>query len=207
MSLLNRYLDIKTKYRQSAMINQNYYPGMINSEIEFFTTGETLTFIQNGKMLPFSKIDSTIYKMLKDEMHKDIDAHLALMDWHPNNEQMQVEQFTKCRYGGLDFNADITASGRVQKGEYWECPLRTNCKSAGLVCKNIKVHHQPITIDEVQLIKLLVTDMTNDVIAMELKIALGTLHLKKRVLYEKLEISTKQELTIFAFQYNIIHTN
>jgi len=187
------------------MIKQNYYPGMISNEVEFFTTGEELKAIHNGKIIPFKEINESIYKMLKDAMINDSEAYNELIEWHPNNEQKQIEQFTNCRYGGLDFNPDINSAGKLQKGEWWECPLRGNCKAEGKVCKNIHYNGHIISNEEIQLIKLLVTDKTNEEIADEMELRLGTLHFKKRVLYEKLEIKTKQELTIFGLKYNIIH--
>lgn len=186
------------------MINQNLYPGMISSEIEFFTTGNDLKILQNGKIMSFNDIDSKVFNILKTAMIKDTEAYVALLDWHPLNENKQVEQFTKCRFGGLDFNADICSSGKLQKGEYWECPLRGQCTSEGKICKNIKFKNSIISFSEIRLIQCLVTDMTNDAISLELKTKLGTLHYQKRLLYEKLEISTKQELTVFAFKYNLI---
>lgn len=187
------------------MIKQNFYPGMNSNEVEFFTTGEELKVIQNGKIFPFTDINQNLLNILKDAMLNDSPAHNVLMTWHPNNESKQIEQFTKCRYGGLDFNPDIDSAGKLQKGEYWECSLRGSCKSEGIVCKQIQYNGHLIDNEEIKLIKLLVTDKTNDEIAEELQLKLGTLHFKKRVLYEKLEITTKQELTIFAFKYNLIH--
>ena len=187
------------------MIKQNYYPGMISEEIEFFTTGQELKVIQNGKIFPFAEISPKVYEILKNAMPKDFDAHSELIKWHPTNEAKQIEQFTKCRYGGLDFNADIDIAGKLQKGEYWPCPLRGSCNAEGIICKNITYNGNQISNQEINLIKELVTDTTNEEIADKLNIKLGTLHFKKRVLYEKLEIKTKQELTIFAIKYNLIH--
>lgn len=186
------------------MIKQNYYPGMITNEVEFFTTGEELKVIHNGKIYSFNELDASILKILKDVMVNDQDAHAVLIKWFPNQELKQIEKFTQCRFGGLDFNADINSAGKLQKGEYWECPLRGNCAGEGIVCRNIHYNNQVINNEEIQLIKLLVTDKTNDEIAEEMDLKLGTLHFKKRVLYEKLEITTKQELTLFAVKYNIV---
>ena len=186
------------------MIEQNYYPGMITNEVEFFTTGEELKVIHNGKIYSFNELDSSILKILKDAMMNDQDAHAVLIKWFPNQELKQIEKFTQCRFGGLDFNPDINSAGKLQKGEYWECPFRGQCSGEGIVCRNIQYKGQIITNDEILLVKSLVTDMTNDEIAEELNLKLGTLHFKKRVLYEKLEITTKQELTLFAVKYNIV---
>lgn len=186
------------------MIKQNYYPGMITNEVEFFTTGEELKVINKGKIYSFKELDASIIKILSDAMKQDQNAQAVLIKWFPNQELKQVEKFTQCRFGGLDFNPDINSAGKLQKGEYYQCPFRGKCEGEGVVCRNIRHNGNEITNEEIQLIKLLVTDLTNEDIADEMNLKLGTLHFKKRVLYEKLEITTKQQLTLFAVQHNIV---
>ncbi|WP_322970298.1 helix-turn-helix transcriptional regulator [Faecalibacter sp. LW9] len=185
------------------MNNQSYYPGMLNSEIEFFFEGSQTMYMTNGIIKPFSAITSCIEKTLTAELNKDEEALEILSKMFPNEPLKQLEKFTKCRFGGLDFSADINHAGKIQKGEYWDCPLRGNCKAEGKLCKHIKYNNNIIDSAEIALIKLLVTDMTNEAIASELSIPLGTVHYKKRVLYEKIEIKTKQELTLFAVRFNL----
>ena len=185
------------------MMNQSYYPGMLTSDIEFFFQGEKTMVMTEGTIKPFDQISENIKKILLTEISKDDEVERILHSLHPTNPIKRLEQFTKCRFGGLDFSADIDHAGKIQKGEYWDCPLRGNCNAEGKLCKHIKYNNSIINDDEIKLIKMLVTDATNECIATQLKLPYGTLHYKKRLLYEKLEIATKQELTLFAVRFNL----
>lgn len=184
-------------------MNQSYYPGMLTSDIEFFFEGEQTMFMTEGTIKPFEKVSPFIQNILEAEINKDHEVFEFLYTLHPNNPIKRLEQFAKCRFGGLDFTPDINHAGKIQKGEYWECPLRGNCSAEGKLCKHIKVNDNIINDDEIKLIKMLITDATNEFIATQLKLPYGTLHYKKRLLYEKLEIATKQELTLFAVRFNL----
>ncbi|MDK7375487.1 LuxR C-terminal-related transcriptional regulator [Weeksella virosa] len=185
------------------MINQSYYPGMIDSSIEFFFDGTNTLFLTNGCISPISQIPEKIKKIIISEIRKDSKVEHILHNWFPYNQIKQIEEFIKCRFGGLDFQADITESGRLQKGEYWDCPLRGRCSGEGKVCQHIRYNNQIINSTEITLIKLLITDLTNNEISSTMNIPLGTIHLMKKNLYEKLEITTKQELALIAVEKNI----
>src|SRR5690606_7045028 len=116
-------------------------------------------------------------------------------------EIKQIEQFVKCRFGGLDYEADMT-SDYIQEGEYIECPIRGMCKSEGILCKAVTFNGKPLDNTEIKLAKLLTTNYTNDLIADTLEMAMGTLHLAKKNLYKKLDVQTKQELTLIAVKLN-----
>lgn len=185
------------------MINQSYYPGMIDSSIEFFFDGTNTLFLTNGHIGRISNVPEKIKKIIISEIKKDSEVEFILQDWFPKNNERQIEEFVKCRFGGLDFQADITESGQLQKGEYWDCPLRGKCKGEGKLCQHIRYNNQIIDSKEITLIKLLITDLTNNEISRIMNIPLGTIHLMKKNLYEKLEITTKQELALIAVKKNI----
>lgn len=185
------------------MINQSYYPGMLNTDIEFFNSGEATYFMTEGSVRPFNEITTELFQLLENEINKDFEIQDYLQTKFPNNPLRQLEEFTKCRFGGLDFSADIDHAGKIQKGEYWDCPLRGNCKGEGKLCKHIKFNNHIINSDEIKLIQLLITGITNKNISEKLEIPFGTIHYKKQRLYEKLEITTKQELTLFAVRFNL----
>ena len=106
-------------------------------------------------------------------------------------------------FRGLDFQGDIK-NGELQDGEYWPCPNHGKCQFEGVLCKLPLVNGQRLTKQEVDLIKLSSTDKTNDVIADDLGIPLGTFHQLKHKLYEKFVVQTKQELTKLSALINII---
>lgn len=181
------------------------YPGMISQEIEMFVVENELKVMQGGKVSTFAELPYATFQLLREAIEADDEAlqHLHIM--HPASEYRRIEQYAKCRFGGLDFQGDIcNETGTVQDGEYWDCPLRGNCRSEGVLCKMPKVGNERLTAVEIKLIQLSTTDKTNEVIAEEMDLPLGTFHKNKKHIYEKLRISTKQCLTKFAMSMNLI---
>ncbi|HBK83836.1 MAG TPA: hypothetical protein DDZ41_09635, partial [Flavobacterium sp.] len=159
--------------------------------------------IQNGKIKTFSELSFATIQMLKEEINNDKNVKLALHDFHPISEIKRIEQFAICRFGGLDFTGDIK-NGHLQDGEYWPCANHGKCPHEGVLCKLPLVNGQRLTKQEIDLIKLSSTDKTNDVIAEDLSIPLGTFHQIKHKLYDKFMVQTKQELTLMSSTLNII---
>ena len=183
--------------------NAKVYPGMICDSVEFFLHENQLKAIQNGKIKTFAELSFATIEVLKEEINKDKEVKLALHEFHPTSDIKRIEQFAMCRFGGLDFQGDIK-NGELQNGEYWPCPNHGKCPFEGLLCKLPVVNGQRLTKQEVDLIKLSSTDKTNDAIADDLGIPLGTLHQLKHKLYEKFVVQTKQELTKLSALINII---
>lgn len=179
------------------------YPGMLCSATEFFVDGTETKFIQNSKILPFSEVSFTTIQIIDEAINNDAEAKLELFDMHPNSKMKRIEQFIRCRFGGLDFQGDIK-DGVLQDGEYWDCPNRGNCKSEGILCKLPKYNGQRLEKQEVQLLQLMATNKTNDAIAFEMDMAMGSLHKLKKIVYDKLGIQTKQEGTMVSFFLNLI---
>lgn len=187
------------------MTDLKIYPGMISKDVEMFVVENELKFIQNGRVASFSEFPYALFHLLREAINTDesVAQHLHIM--HPSSEYRRIEQFGKCRFGGLDFKGDIcNDTGKLQDGEYWECPLRGNCRSEGVLCKMPKVGDERLTSSEIKLIQLITTDKTNEVIAEEMDLPLGSLHKSKKNLYEKFKINTKQCLTKTAMAFNLI---
>jgi len=187
------------------MANQNrLLPGILTNDIEFFLSDNNIKALTSGKTIDFSEVPFKYIEALREEIDKDKKLKLHLFDLFPNNEYKRLEQFVKCRFGGLDYQADITADG-LQEGEWWPCPLRGKCASEGVLCKSVVVNDEKLEAQDITLIQLLTTNDTNETIAMEMGLALGSFHLYKKKLYKKLgNIQTKQELTILAQRLNFI---
>jgi hypothetical protein len=188
---------------QQAANNTRMYPGMGDSSTEFFISDNETKIIQNGKVLPFSKISFATIKILDEAIHADININLELHDMHPVSNLKRIEQFARCRFGGLDFVGDIK-DGQLQEGEYWACPNHGNCKSEGILCKLPSYNGQRLTSRDIQLMQLLSTPKKNEVIADEMNLPMGSFHKAHRLLYDKLGIQTKQENTRICFSLNLI---
>lgn len=179
-------------------------PGMGDSSIEFFVSEDSETkIIQKGKVLPFSKITIATMKILEEAIRADENINRELRDMHPASPLKRVEQFARCRFGGLDFVGDIK-EGQLQNGEYHDCALRGHCKSEGILCKLPSYNGKELSSQDIHLMQLLSTPLTNDLIADEMKLPMGSFHKAHRQLYDKLAIQTKQEITRIAFSLNLI---
>ena len=179
------------------------FPGMGDSGIEFFISDKETKMIQHGKVLPFSEIPFATLKLLEETIQADVNVNLELHDMHPTSKLKRIEQFARCRFGGLDFVADIV-DGELQEGEYHDCPKRDTCKSNGILCKLPSHKGQKLSSQDVRLMQLLSTPKTNDVIAEEMHLPMGSFHKAHKQLYSKLGILTKQEITRIAFSLNLI---
>jgi hypothetical protein len=101
---------------------------------ELFISHNELKVTQSFRLLPFCDISFETQKILADEINKNIAIKLELHDMHPTSPMKRLEQFAKCRFGGLDFQGKIK-NGELQEGAYWDCPNRGKCKSEGILCK------------------------------------------------------------------------
>lgn len=187
-----------------ASNSSRIYPGLNDSNIEFFNIGDQLKVFSNGKMKDFQELPFGIQMVLKDALLKLPNVLKILTEWHPNSEMKRLEQFTKCRYGGLDFKPDIE-NLELGAPEYWDCPFRGKCKGEGVVCKQLMYNNQILTPTDIKAIRLLSTSNTNEVIAEALEMPMGTFNQFKKDLYKKLNVQTKQEVVVIAiYDLNIL---
>lgn len=186
-----------------AVNTNTLFPGMATTATEFFIDQKELKFIHSGRILPFTELSFGIIRILEEKINQDKFLKLELFDMHPTSKMKRIEQFAKCRFGGLDFRADII-DGDIQEGDYWECPLRGSCKSEGILCKLPTYNGLQLQKQDVKLMQLLATDKTNEVIADEMQLPLGSFHKAKKNLYEMLNVQTKQEVVIISIKLNLI---
>ncbi|OYX86769.1 MAG: hypothetical protein B7Y83_00075 [Flavobacteriales bacterium 32-34-25] len=175
----------------------------MDSATEFFVSKGEVKIIQNSKVLPFCEISSATMQVLEEAINNDQHAKRELLDMHPNSKIKRLEQFAMCRFGGLDFQGDIK-DGELQDGEYWPCPNHGNCKSEGILCKLPNYNGERLKKEDVKLLQLTATNMTNEVIGEKMDMPMGTLHKFKKQLYQKLNIQTKQEGVMISFLLNLI---
>ncbi|MHA3788292.1 helix-turn-helix transcriptional regulator [Flavobacterium hauense] len=186
------------------MSTNSIYPGILCDSIEFFTlpNGQFKAF-NAGQIIPFYATPYPYLQLVRETIEADEPAKVILMQMHPDSEMMRVEQYCRCNFSGLDFVPDIK-EGIMQKGEYWDCPKRDLCPGDGIICKPLTYNNKVINSLEIKIIQKSVSDKTNDVIAEELFLPLGTFHLLKKQLHDKLGVFTKQELTLIAVSLNLI---
>lgn len=179
------------------------YAGMNNDDVEFFNFENTVKIIKDGKVSAFSSTPYQSMQLLREAINIDAAAKEILEQWHPDSPVKQVEQFASCRFGGLDFQADIQ-NNQLQDGEYHPCPQRGLCPAEGILCKLPMYNGKRLTKPMVKMMRLLTTTYTNECIAESLQMPKGSFHLFKKNLYEYLGVQTKQEVTLICRDLNLV---
>lgn len=87
--------------------NTKIIPGMIDNGLEIFVVDNLVKAITAGKVIDFKDFPLPIINLLKIEIQKSPEVLIALNLMHPKDETKQLEQFVKCRFGGIDMTADI----------------------------------------------------------------------------------------------------
>lgn len=185
------------------LLTNRSIPGITGKGVEFYQIEESIKMLYNGGIKDFIEMPPIIIDIIKKEINSNPDVKSELERLHPDSEILQLHKFIKCRFGGLDHTPDIL-NGKLQDSEYWSCPIRENCVSKGILCKKASYQGTELDWTDLELMKLLTTDKTNEVIAAELNIPLGSFHSKKKRIYEIFKISTKQEITIICMLLNYI---
>ena len=183
--------------------NAKIYPGLLCDNLEFFKDGDTKKFISGGTVKHISDLPFYYLQLIREKIAQNKDVERELMRMHPDSEMKRVEQFIECNFSGLDYEPDI-ANNELQQGEYWDCPKRGICPAEGIVCKPLTYNGCAIAHLEVRMMRLLATDMTNEVMAEKLLLPYGTFNKVKARLYDKLGVYTKQEVSIIAMSLNIL---
>lgn len=178
-------------------------PGLTDSSVEFFVVDNELKFLQNGQVCKFEDLSAAVKDILREEMYVEKNVIRALNLMHPENQELQLQQFALCRLGGFDFQPDIK-NGKVQDGEYWPCPKHGNCPHEGVLCKLPKVNDVRLTKQDVLLMQLSTTEKTNEAIASDLDLAMGSFHKAKRAIHNLLKVQTKQGITLICTYLNLI---
>lgn len=183
---------------------QKFYPGLLGPDVEIFNDGDEVKFLSNGQVKPLSKAPFSLISILLEQLEKEPEAKKILEEWHPNSPMAQIHQFAGCRFGGLDYEADIKGN-QLQDGEYHPCPHRGSCAAEGVLCKMPSINGNRLTLPMVQLMRHISGTDTNEVIAEKMNLPLGSYHLLKKQLYAILgNVQTKQEVALISRDLTIV---
>tara|TARA_R100000306_G_C4366297_1_gene137800 strand:- start:229 stop:795 length:567 start_codon:yes stop_codon:yes gene_type:complete len=182
----------------------NFYPGLFGPDVEIFNhPDQGLKILSDGQVKPFSQAPFALIAILLEKMEAEPESKKILEQWHPGSSMKQVHQFAGCRFGGLDYEADIK-DNQLQDGEFHPCPHRGGCSAEGILCKMPIINGTRLTLQVVKLMRLLSGTDTNEVIAEKMDLPLGTYHLLKKQLYATLGVQTKQEVALISRNLTIV---
>lgn len=183
--------------------NKNLPAGLLDDNCEFFTQGEEVYALYKGKVIPYNEFPEELIELLKNDLSKYPDAVNSLIELDLLDDQSMLWQYTRCRFGGFDGEADIE-NGQLIHTEYFECGARGTCKYEGKLCQSIKVNNGYLTKREIEVLKCIADGLLDKEIADTLKISINTVPVFKKNIQDKTGLTRKADMTRFAIQKNII---
>lgn len=177
----------------------NLYPGMIDSEKEYFLNEDKVYLIHNGVTSNFDDVKEHIE--LETILQSEIETNQILTEMVGKNQRTKIKKLAACRFGGLNFTADFN---KETHSDFHNCPMRGKCIGENIVCKSPAINGETITIEDVRILREIAGDDKNTTIANKLGMPLGTFFVKKDKLYKLLHIPTKQRAALFMFKEGLL---
>lgn len=195
------------KDKTNCDINQKFIhrlpAGILAGDLstEMFGDRETkkVFALSNGQTISFDEMNpkfraQIFKKMLNDEKALKSLSHLP--------EKEAIEHYAFCIYGAADSEADFCKNGILQKSENFICS--ENCFCLGWHSKKIKIDGQILSPRQLEIVRLLATDMADKQIADKLNICQSTLDTHKKILFEKCGVASKTGLVVKLIEQKII---
>lgn len=182
------------------------YPGMCDDSLEIFFHPEEqkLKAIVNGAVKDFSTLSASKKQFLNRIIETDAQLADVLGTMFPNNNTAQVEKLAKCRFGGLNFQADYCGNTQMQNHDIIDCSIRSTCPGSGIVCKNLNWHGEELTQTDVLAIQLMASDHKTELLAEELEMPLGSFHVYRTKFFNRLGVKSKPELARVGVELGLI---
>lgn len=155
--------------------------------------------LSNGNSIPFQELNPVMRAQVFERLLND---PKAMEDLKHLSQEEAIEAFAFCVFGAADSNPDFSVNGKLKEAENFICS--ENCKCLKWNSKIIKINGNPLTLREIEIIKLLATDKTDKMISDELGICLSTLDSHKKNIFEKAGVFSKNGLIVRAIDENII---
>lgn len=188
------------------MNSTKLYPGMCDGKLEFFFNQKEnkMMAILNGQIKNFEDLKEPETNFLLEIIESDEELKTLLNRLYPGNLKQQKERLAKCRFGGLNFEADFCNTTKQISCDMIDCPIRNSCEGNGIICKPLNYDGNRLSNKEIDAIRLLATIDKNTTIAEKLEMPIGTFNVFRTNLYGKLKIETKQEATRVGVYLGIV---
>jgi|SRR5690606_18133926 len=185
-------------------IKQVIPPGLEDAGVEFYVHSNDIKCLHNGKIYKWGEFPQAIIERIERDMLEHPEAIRALIDWDLIQAEEQMRQYIICRFGGFDNEADISADGKIEYTEYFDCGRRGNCRQEGKLCSTIKAPHGILTKQELAVLKLVAINKMNKEIADILCISEETVSTHNQNIQAKLGVDNKLGMASWAIAKNII---
>lgn len=183
---------------------QQLPPGLIDGSVEFFIHDRDVKCLYNSQVYKFADLPSHIIELVEAEMLAHPKAMKALADWDITDQNEQIRQFIACRFGGFDYQADISADGKIQPAEYIDCGRRGSCAYEGKLCTSLQLANGIVTRREIEVLKMIGQSYLDKEICDQLHISQDTLRNHKDSISQKAGVERKTALGILAHKLNLI---
>lgn len=179
-------------------------PALTSSAMEFFfpDNGEGYT-LYNGVVYPFHSSPDEVFEVLQEEIDNDEPCYNALRALKLKGKDALCK-LARCRYGAFSNQADYE-SGHFTP-EFVPCPDRAFCPYQGIICKCIEAENGVISFREMQVIKLVVADLPDKLIADALQISVNTVVTHLVNIRQKTAQSTRAGIVAWAAERGITST-
>jgi len=198
---------MNSKHTTNSINNQNLIhrlpAGMMAGDFstELFSERETkkVYAVSNGKTISFDEINPKMRAQIFERLLND---DRAVADLKHLNQKEAIEQYAFCVYGAADSAADFCKDGNLQEADNFICS--DNCQCLNWRSKKIKIDGEVLTPRQLEIVKLLASDMCDKQIADKLGICQSTLDTHKKHLFEKCNVLSKTGLVIKLIEHKII---
>jgi len=178
-------------------------PDFLRSEgIEFFCVDETIFMIKNGNRTIINSIKDLpnfVVKWAEKEIRKNKKYQLGLRILAGQDENNQILQLIKCKFGGYDSFSDFSEKGKCNE-EISSCQYEYRCAAAKYICKQNAYN---LTFSEKKILRLIICDLADKQISYKLNVSEHTVRNHIQNMHAKLGTASKQGLVRFAVEHNL----
>lgn len=182
------------------------YPGMCDDGLELFFHEEegAMKAIIQGKVVDFADLTSSEIQFLIEILETEPGTTAVLRQMCGTDVQTMLEKLARCRFGGLNFQADFSPSSNAASADAVDCIIRKSCPGCGIVCRNIVHNGEELSHTDIRAIQLMASDYKNEVVAEKLNMPLGSFHVYRTNLYKRSGVKSKPELASVGVQLGLI---
>lgn len=177
------------------------YPGMLDDRKEYFTIGDNVYLIQNGRVMSFFEVSE--HPELAEIIQSEPETQRHLFTMCGDDPLSQQHKLARCRFGGLNFSADFPGDGQAT-ADFIDCPLRGKCAGENIICRPACIAGKEITPLELTVLRQCSGNSKNWVIAGLLKMPVGSFNVLKTKVYQRLKIQTKQQSALMLVQEGLL---
>ena len=185
------------------MTNISIPSGLIDENVEMFSFNGQPMGLHAGKVKPLFDLPISFIDAIEADIADNPAAEVALELAGFLTKAEKIKKYTVCRFGNFDNSPDFK-NGRLMNSEYYNCGHRGNCPMEGVVCNSLWIKGRVISPFEVKMVELLASDLTLPAVAEKLNISLTTFEIRKKVLFEKLQVYSRAGMVAVAYNMQIL---